>query len=158
MSSCCYSCVLILLHNVICPHAAIHVSSYCYITLYMCPHAAIHAASCVLILLYNVIYVSSCCYLCVLILLYVSSYCYLCVLVLISFWNFSFFFSCLFCLFFSPPQGASICSLTSLLYMCPRTHFLSFFPLQGASICSLISLPSFSLSRCSTEWAGITDI
>jgi hypothetical protein len=94
VSSCCYMCVLMLLH--VCPHAATCVSSCCYmcllillcicvlmllqcflilpdmcclILLHMCPHAAT--------------YVSSCCYICVLMLLhmcphaatYVSSYC-----------------------------------------------------------------------------------
>jgi hypothetical protein len=71
-------------HCCICPHAALYVSSCCYICvlmlLYMCPHAALSA-----------IYVSSCCLICVLMLLYmcphaaiyVSSCCYICVLMLL---------------------------------------------------------------------------
>ena len=60
VSSCCYTCVLMLLY--MWPHVAIHVASCCYtcglMLLYMWPHAAIHLASC--------------CYTCRLMLLYMS--------------------------------------------------------------------------------------
>ena len=84
VSSCCYVYVIMLLY----------VSSCCFICvrmlLYMCPHAAIYVAAYYYVCVLTLIYVSSCYYICVLLLLchattstmHVSSYYYMCVLIL----------------------------------------------------------------------------
>jgi len=87
MSSYCYISVLILPY--VCPHTASYVSSYCYICvlilLHMSSHCPILPDLCphTAMCPHTAIHVSSYCFMCPHTATYVSSYCYICVLILL---------------------------------------------------------------------------
>jgi hypothetical protein len=102
------STIYVSAYYYMCPHAALYVSSYCYICvlicytcvrilLYMCPHPAV--------------YVFAYCYICVLILLYMCSHAATCVLIPLYMCPHTSVCVCPYCY---------ICVLI-LLHMCPHT-------------------------------------